>query len=234
MRIAVTRSEPDASHTSERLRALGAEAVLAPLLVIETRAFDATLDGVQALLFTSANGVRAFAERSAAREIVALTVGDATAEAARACGFREAHSADGDVATLAAFVQHLCDPKRGRLVHIAGADVAGDLVGALTSAGFDAERRVAYEAVAVTQAPAVLLGDIDLVLFHSARAARVYAALGAPRAAERAAACLSPAVAEAVQNSPDRSIPWARIIVSPTPREEALLRAALASTDASA
>jgi uroporphyrinogen-III synthase len=68
-----------------------------------------------------------------------------------------------------------------------------------------------------------LLQPLDIVLFHSARAAEAFMQLGAPNADKLTAACMSEAVAQAAGKSR-----WARIIVSPAPREDALLRAALA------
>ena len=63
-RIWITRAQPAADVTAERVRALGHEAMVAPLLAVrpvEPEPID--LEGVAALAFTSANGVRAFAER---------------------------------------------------------------------------------------------------------------------------------------------------------------------------
>ncbi|HEY7610485.1 MAG TPA: uroporphyrinogen-III synthase, partial [Alphaproteobacteria bacterium] len=64
MRILLTRPEPDAQRFAAQLAEHGIEAVVAPLMTIETA--DAPLpplEGVQALVFTSANGVRAYAAR---------------------------------------------------------------------------------------------------------------------------------------------------------------------------
>lgn len=220
LRVAVTRALPEAEATAAHLRAIGAEPVLAPLLTIEPRAFDAGLDGVQALLFTSSNGVRAFAAASGERGVRTLAVGDATAEAARAASFADVGSAGGDVAALAAMAKATLDPGAGKLVHISGAHVAGDLAGALEAAGFIVERRIAYEARAATALPGAFAGPLDAVLFHSARAAETFARLGAPGAEKLTAACISAAVAKAA-----RKVAWQRVVVAPAPREDALLRA---------
>ncbi len=83
-KIWITRAEPGAAATAERVRALGHEAVVAPLLAIQPLV-DARVDltDVGALAFTSANGVRAFAEKSAERSLKVFAVGLATAKAAR-------------------------------------------------------------------------------------------------------------------------------------------------------
>lgn len=223
LRVAITRVLPEAEATAERLRALGAEPVVAPLLKIEHRAFDQTIGGVQALVFTSANGVRAFSQASPFVMAPVFVVGDATAQAARDASFRDVQSADGDNATLVALVKSALDPKAGRVIHFSGAHVAGDIVSALSNAGFQAERRIAYEAVAVPELPAAYHSQLDLVLFHSTRAVEIFAGFGAPNAPDMKAACLSPAIAAAASVSP-----WKQVIVAPRPREDALLAAALA------
>jgi uroporphyrinogen-III synthase len=233
-RVAITRALPEAMRTADNLRALGAEPVLAPLLTIAPQAFEADLADVQALLFTSANGVRAFADAIQARHLRVLAVGDATAAEARNAGFPQVQSAAGDSEALAALAIEALNPQAGRVLHITGDHVAGDVVGALTKAGFTAERRIAYNSVAATQLPSDLAGEIDTILFHSARAAEIFVSFGAPRANHLIAACLSPAVARAACDSPVGSIAWAHVIVSPHPREDALLRAVLASAGASA
>lgn len=222
LRVAVTRALPEAQRTAERLRALGTEPVLAPLLTITPCAYNTSVAGAQALLFTSANGVRAFPDVRGAGDCVVLTVGDATAEAARAAGFQDVRSADGDVVALAALAKAQLDPQAGKLIHIGGEHVAGDLAGELRAAGFDVERRVAYSARAASVLPQALRQPVDLILFHSARAAETFVALGAPGAARLTAACLSPAVAAAASKAQ-----WRSIVVSPAPREDLFLAAAL-------
>lgn len=223
LRVAITRALPDAERTAERVRSKGAEAIVAPLLTIIPCAYDTKVEDAQALLFTSVNGVRAFpdARRVSAKPV--LTVGDATAEAARAAGFSNVVSADGDVHALAALAKARLTPSAGPLIHIGGEHLAGDLAGELRVAGFVVGRRIAYTARAATTIPAGLLQPLDIILFHSARAAETFVALGAPNAAKLTAACISPVVAQAAI-----ATFWARIVVSPAPREDALLAAALA------
>lgn len=221
-RVVVTRAPPEAEVTAARVRAMGAEALLAPLLTIVPCGYDTSTEGAQALLFTSSNGVRAFPDVRGARDRIVLAVGDATAAAARAAGFTDVRSADGDVHSLAALVKAQLDPTKGKLIHIAGDHVAGDLGGELRAAGFEIERRLAFASVAASALPQAFNGPLDIVLFHSTRAAETFVALGARGAAELTAACFSPAVAEAA-----RKTAWKQVIVAPAPREDAFLAAAL-------
>jgi uroporphyrinogen-III synthase len=225
LRVAITRAQPEAEKTAARVRERGAEPVFAPLLTIEPRPFDTSITGAQALLFTSSNGVHSFAAQTSVRSVPAFAVGESTAAAARAAGFQQVSSADGDVVALAHLVQAELDPHAGMLVHVSGRHIAGDLVHTLRGAGFHVERRVAYEAVAATSLPAAFAAPLDIVLFHSARAAEIFIQLGAPNAASLRAACFSQAVANAA-----RVVPWAALTVAKAPREEALLDAAFGSS----
>jgi uroporphyrinogen-III synthase len=222
IRVAITRAQPEAERTAARVRERGADAIVAPLLTIVPCGYDTNTEGAQALIFTSSNGVRAFPDARGARDRIVLAVGDATAEAAREAGFADVRSADGDVASLAALAKAVLDPAKGKLIHIAGDHVAGDLSGELRAAGFSIERRLAYASVAANKVPAGLRGPLDIVLLHSARAAVTFVALGAPNAAELTAGCLSEAVAQAAAKTS-----WKRIVVAPRPREDDLLAATL-------
>ena len=222
LRVAITRAEPEASRTAARVRARGAEAIVAPLITIVPCGYDTNTEGAQAIIFTSTNGVRAFPDARGARDRLVLTVGDATAEAAREAGFNDVRSADGDVNALVALAKRELDPARGKLIHIAGDHVAGDLGGELRAAGFSVERRLAYASVAAAPLPPALNGPLDIVLFHSPRAAQRFIELGAPNAANLVAGCMSAAIAEAAGK-----VSWKRIITAPRPREDDLLAATL-------
>jgi uroporphyrinogen-III synthase len=222
LRVAITRAEPEASRTAARVRARGAEAIVAPLIAIVPCGYDTNTEGAQAIIFTSTNGVRAFPDARGARDRLVLTVGDATAEAAREAGFNDVRSADGDVNALVALAKRELDPARGKLIHIAGDHVAGDLGGELRAAGFSVERRLAYASVAAAPLPPALNGPLDIVLFHSPRAAQRFIELGAPNAANLVAGCMSAAIAEAAGK-----VSWRRIITAPRPREDDLLAATL-------
>lgn len=222
LRVAITRAQPEADRTAARVRARGHQAIVAPLLTIVACGYDTNTSDAQAIIFTSTNGVRAFPDARGARDRLVLTVGDATAEAAREAGFNDVRSADGDVNALVALAKRELDPANGKLIHIAGDHVAGDLGGELRAAGFSVERRLAYASVAAFQLPDALTQPLDIVLFHSARAAETFAALGAPNAAQLVAGCLSATVADAAGKTS-----WKRIVTAPFPREDDLLAATL-------
>jgi uroporphyrinogen-III synthase len=237
LRALVTRPEEDAAPLAAALAERGIDVTLEPLLAIRPLP-EAPIDlvGVQALLFTSANGVRSFAELAGARdlagwrELPAFAVGNATAAAAHGAGFTRVESAAGDVAALAKLVAGLLDPKAGALFHAAGSAVAGDLAGLLEQAGFTLRREMLYEARPADQlSPATVTnlanGWFDLVLFFSPRTAATFVTLaraageGVISGCGRAAAlCLSQAVATAA-----RELPWRALQAAARPELPALL-----------
>src|SRR5438477_4058082 len=146
-RALVTRPRAEAVALAEALAARGIEAVIEPLLDIHYRDAPAPdLAGVQAVLCTSANGVRALARLTREREVALFAVGEASAARARAEGFLRVESAGGNVDDLARLARERRRPEGGRLLHVAGSDVAGDLAGILRESGFAIDRVVLYEA----------------------------------------------------------------------------------------
>lgn len=233
MRVLVTRAEGDAEALAPRLAALGHDSIIEPLMTIRLRDEAASgltpfLDGVQAALFTSANGVRAFAAATARRDFRAFAVGDATAAAARAAGFGDVTSAGGAVEDLAGLVIARLKAKDGALLHAAGSVTAGDLAGLLAAAGFTLRRAVLYEATpaaslsAITRA-AIERGEIDAALFFSPRNAATFVRLASgldEGCKHMIAVALSAAVAERLA-----ALPWRRVAVAAAPHEAALLAA---------
>lgn len=178
--IWITRAQPGAEVTAKRVRALGHKAVVAPLL--EVRTLDPTaldLSEVAGLAFTSANGVRAFCAISPVRSLKVFAVGASTAAAARAEGFVEVLSADGDVRALAAGIASRHTPSQGLILHPGAAEPAGDLVGDLGARGVRARHLDLYDTVATTISSDFLklVGDAQVALLHSPKAATILAKL---------------------------------------------------------
>jgi uroporphyrinogen-III synthase len=141
---------------------------------------------VQAILCTSANGVWALARLTGERTVPLLAVGEASAARARDAGFARVESAGGSLGDLVRLAQRRLDPAAGRLLHVAGSIVAGDLAGDLRAHGFVVDRAVLYEAYPASAlgAPAIRAlgaGLVDFALFFSPRTALIFA-----RLAERA------------------------------------------------
>jgi uroporphyrinogen-III synthase len=108
VRLLVTRPEPEGGRTATLLRQRGHEVLWLPLMRIEPIANAEFGAGPwAAVLFTSANAVRAIAAHRRFGELsglAACTVGRRTQAAAAAAGFVSVMSADGDVNALARLV----------------------------------------------------------------------------------------------------------------------------------
>lgn len=231
MRILLTRPRDDAEALAATLRGRGHTVTIEPLFVVHP-VDDGPIDlsGVQAVLLTSANGVRALAQRTTRRDLGVLAVGDATAAAARALGFDAVESAGGDVEDLARLVQARLRPEGGVLLHAAGSVVAGDLAGQLTQAGFIVRRAVLYRAKPVDAfspdvAAALRAREFDMIVFFSPRNAAVFVKLAtesglSDSCAHAVALGLSPAVVAAAEG-----LSWGARHAAEQPNETSLIAA---------
>jgi len=229
MRLLVTRPADDAEAFGALLSKRGHVPVIAPVLEVHVLAGpELPLGGVQALLATSANGVRAFAARTQRRDLAIYAVGPQTAAAGRKAGFLRVVSADGDWAALVETVARTAVPGNGVLLHAAGAETAGRVKEALQARGFRVETKILYEARPATRLPAAAEENLrnatlDGVLLFSPRSAATFARLAGEaglleQCAPLAAYCISAATAEAL--APLR---FARVSIAAAPNQDAIL-----------
>ena len=218
-RVWITRAQPGAARTAARLTARGFTPVVVPLLTIrplpdalKTAPDFAT---VNALAFTSPNGVEAFAALTPAlRDRPVFAVGDATAEAARDAGFANARSAAGDIHALARLIA--ATSIKGLILAPGAREPAGDLPALLPACQI--QRLPVY---AAEETGAVPPADFDAVLLHSPRAARALAACLNPDAARnRLVVCISPAAAVPLQG-----LSFTEIRTADAPDENSMLTA---------
>ena len=176
--VLVTRPREDSDQLAGELARLGFEVMLEPLMHIHFfEDVEINLNDTQGLLFTSANGVRAFAKASSTRTLPAYCVGSATAKEAKTQGFIKIHTADGDVDKLAQLIAAKCDRLAGNLYHAAASELAGDLEFLLTAKGFKYRRAILYEAIHTESLTdqsikAIMAEKVDAVLLFSPRTAR--------------------------------------------------------------
>lgn len=200
--------------------------VIAPVLEIAPLPAAIELDGVAALIFTSANGVAEFTARTARRDLPAFCVGEITADAARAAGI-QAVSADGDVVALAALITAQHRPADGPLLHIRGHHAAGDLAGALARAGFTMRATVVYDqrGCDIDGAAADLLaaGGAEIVTHFSPRSARLFAAQAAAEGWPLAAA--TSLALSAAADTEVAELGFGRRLVTAAPTREAMIAA---------
>ena len=226
MRLLLTRPEPDNERTAKALRALGHDVLLAPLLHIESIA-DADLGAAPwaAILLTSANGARAAAvhpRRGELMKLPVLAVGRSSAEAARAAGFADVSSADGDARDLAKLARERFAGSKAPLLYLAGEDRSGELA----ATGVEVRTVVAYRAakakhLSADARDALERGTVDGVLHFSKRSVESYLECSSDIGAAAftpAHYCLSERAAE-----PLRRAGAARVFVAAHPDEASLL-----------
>lgn len=225
--VLITRPEPGASETAERVASLGLLPVVAPLLEINTLSVAWPPSGeVQAILVTSGNAIPALP--ASHRHLPLLAVGQATALIARQAGFKEVQSADGDAAALADLAERVCRPHGGPLLLATGRRQGHALATELRRRGFAVVRRVVYAAEPVLLLPdtarsALADGTLRAALFFSAETAqagvRLIDAAGlsdAVRAVDAVAIGQPAAVAL-------EALPWRRVRVAARPDQDAML-----------
>ena len=228
MRLLVTRPQEDAAVFAAKLRELGHEPLIAPLLTV--RFHDGpplAFEGIDGILATSANGVRALVRRTSRRDLPLYAVGPQTAEAARQAGFAQVESADGDAEALAEALPRWVKPA-SVLFHSTGKEGAGRLASLLAGKGYEVQTCVLYEVDAAATLPASIAealsnGSLSAAFFFSPRSARVFAECTmkaglAEKCAPLAALCISQATASALA-----PLAFAVCRIAEKPNQDALL-----------
>jgi uroporphyrinogen-III synthase len=236
MTVLVTRPHPDNEATAATLRARGLDVLLAPMLRFEALAFQDDADArYGAVIVTSANALRGFAQHRAGARLLKLplfAVGEHTAAAAKSAGFDTVISANSDSAGLRdavlARVKARELKKASPLLYLAGADLARDLAGDLGERGFTVVTQTTYRMIPATDLPREVSDGfaatrIRAVLHYSRRSARAFLEAARSAGVEISAlaipqCCISDAVASIVRDAGATQVLTAR-----TPDENALL-----------
>ncbi|TIL69355.1 uroporphyrinogen-III synthase [Mesorhizobium sp.] len=229
-RVLVTRPEPGASRTAQRLEDLGFKPILLPLT--ETVALPVDADGVAAnaaaVAVTSANAVR-HAPKEISTALAGLhchAVGRRTAEAARAAGFLSVGEGPGDAESLADALA--ADYAGQTIVYLCGRVRFSGFEQRLQPAGVQVRVVETYDTVALDYSDEAVLArlsgrPVEAVLLYSAKAATAVQALaGRPALGElfkkTSFFALSGRIAAALETVASK-----KLRVAPEPTEEALL-----------
>ena len=230
LRVLITRAEPGATRTAERLTSLGHTPVLSPLLCVEPMAIDPPIQSAPAAwIFTSPNAVQQAAERNLPKAR-AFCVGEKTATDARAAGFYPSVSADGDSADLQSLLLDTFGQARseaflsGPVFHVASADAEQTIVQALKDAGVPARfvplYRTAPNDGQIERLRARISSGPAACLFHSPKAARVFSQTANGELEDIHAIAISDAAAD-----PITGLRWRSIVIAERPNEDAVLEA---------
>lgn len=182
--ILVTRPEPGASATAEKLREAGFNTIVVPFTQMVAmpaaenpdRFHDATI-----IIVTSANALRYLSRDIAVKltELPVLTVGDATKQEALRQGFKDVRSADGNAQDLADLIRREVSQK-DHVVYLCGAVRTTDIEDELNRLEFDFSVVETYKTVKISQLTYKINtlfseNKIDAVCFYSSVSAKLYA-----------------------------------------------------------
>jgi uroporphyrinogen-III synthase len=210
-RVVVLRPEPGASATAERARERGLDPIVLPLFEVEPVVWQAPdPDGFDGLLLTSANAVRMGGDQlKGLRGLPVHAVGEATARAAREAGFDIANTGEAGIDRLLGSIGPTL-----KLLHLCGEHRRTPQGVRQRIQAIPVYRSNERRGVDVRQA-----GD-GVVLIHSPRAGRRFAALVDQAGCERNSFAIAAISNAAAESSGDG---WAQIEVAETPDEDALL-----------
>ena len=196
--------------------------ILAPLMAVRHLAPTVPPGPFVGVIFTSAAGIDAAVDLGQDLPKLAWCVGRKTADRAAAAGF-QARSADGDADALVAAI--LANPPPGRLLHLRGDEVRGEVAERLVSAGIETVSLTIYRQEAQPLSPeAVALlctkSHVILPLFSPRSADLFCAALPSDTRATLSLVAMSAAVADKA-----RAIPHAALVTAAHPTAKAMLHA---------
>lgn len=227
--VLITRPQPQAEEFAKELSAQGFHTIIAPVLQLFPLAFEPPeMTGYDGLIFTSAAGVRIFAEKSGHRNIPVYVPGPQTAEAARSSGYKTVHDLKSGAEEIINIINGLTKNNQNFL-YIRGRHVSVDLEGRLQASGrnCDSVNVYAMRPVQALPAPArraLESGAIDVIPFFSTRTAETFIQLVRKAGLENSldnikALSISPAVLEYV-----RVLNWGEAYAAAHPNRDSLLK----------
>lgn len=212
-KIWVTRSRPSSEDSETAWRDAGFTPLMEPLLEIEPVSHE-RLSDTDVLIYTSKNAI----DPVSCAGQRAICVGDATAEKAKAVGYRDVISVDGTSADVTEWIVANV-PKSQTICHVSAWHVRGSIVEDLQALGYTARRVKTYRSVPKDIWPS---GSFSMVALYSPLAAKTFADNAKGRnVSELTVICISEATAEEVRDLQPKSI-----IISKRPREDELIMAA--------
>lgn len=236
--VLLTRPREESERLAARLRPMGYVCYLAPMLEVAwIESPSPCLDGVRAVMATSAHAFGRLSVLEPLKALPCYCVGSVTAQAARLAGFQQVCDARGDGAALGDLMARSGEvPSGSAILHLAGRDAHPAPRMALAARGISVKTWVVYEAHAAQEMPESALSafrdpSLSAALFFSARTALTFVSLAArygleSECARVAAIGISHAAVEPLETWRWRSLAW-----SDTPTEDGIvarLREALA------
>ena len=225
--VLITRPEPGAAHTADRVAALGLSPIIAAVLTIEPVIRSIRLpDGFAATVLTSGNAVAACPSACHARPTFA--VGSATAGKARAAGFSSVVDADANASVLPDLIARILGAEGQTLFLPTAVGQGTELAAALRGRGYRVLRRVVYRAAVAPVLPpaaveALRAGSVGTVLFFSPKTARGFVRLVRAAGLENTLKGVDAVAISGRTEMALRPLPWRHIRVAERPNQDAML-----------
>ena len=148
MHILLTRPFEDCSEMILKFQSLGNKVSHLPLLRIDKVNYDETaLLNLKGIIFTSANAVKFLDVKKINKKLLCFCVGNATEKKARAVGFQNVISAEGNVENLKELILRNFDQKDGKMIYVSGETISVDLDQQLLKEGYNIKRVINYRTV---------------------------------------------------------------------------------------
>ena len=148
MHILLTRPFEDCSEMILKFQSLGNKVSHLPLLRIDKVNYDETaLLDLKGIIFTSANAVKFLDVKKINKKFLCFCVGNATEKKARAVGFQNVISAEGNVENLKELILQNFDRKDGKMIYVSGETISVDLDQQLLKEGYNIKRIINYRTV---------------------------------------------------------------------------------------
>ena len=234
MHLIVTRPEADAAEMAGRIEAMGHRVSLAPLLDMRPTGVQLNFSGIQAIVATSRNALRALADEPAdglalkvVKQLPIFVVGPASADLARDIGFTNVTAGTGGGRQLLPLIADTCTPAGDRCCTSAETRSPSTWGRHWAARDMPSGTRLCMRpwrrsSLPDSVAAAIRAGEVAGVIVMSARTAKVFVQLarkaGAGSEAERLAyLCISQSVADALGE------PKPRVLVADRPTSEEML-----------
>lgn len=222
-KIIILRPEADCADYIAQVEAMGYCAIAEEILSVSFTDYELPEVGPEVpLVFTSANGVRAFARLSGERDRFVFTVGDNTAEAARRAGFTKLESAGGTAEDLTRLLLKRRETGLTSIFYVRGADISVNFPEILAESGIKTSEFIGYKAnlshsLSENALNSLEIGDVKAVLMFSARGAAHFAGFVRQNGRQAAlktvqALCIGEGMLESF-----RDLPFKEVVVAPSP-----------------
>jgi len=148
MHILLTRPLEDSGEMILKFKSLGHQVSHLPLINISKINYEKiNFSDYGGIIFTSANAVKFLDVKKIDKNLLCFCVGNATEKKARAVGFQNVISAEGNVENLKELILQNFDQKDGKMIYISGEIISVDLDQQLLKEGYNIKRIINYRTI---------------------------------------------------------------------------------------